>query len=53
MKKDIPKKWKTNYQFKTEFDLSRQITRREFAVILQEYMPPFNVNIDPKGKVVR
>ncbi|TCC93823.1 hypothetical protein EZ428_03365 [Pedobacter frigiditerrae] len=53
MKKEIPKKWKTSYQFKTEFDLERQINRRELAVLLQDYMPPFNVNVDEKGKVVR
>ncbi len=53
MKKDIQKKWKTSYQFKTELDLERQINRRELAVLLQDFMPPFNVNIDEKGKVVR
>ncbi|WP_316770253.1 hypothetical protein [Pedobacter frigiditerrae] len=53
MKKDIQKKWKTSYQFKTELDLERQINRRELAVLLQDYMPPFNVNVDEKGKVVR
>lgn len=53
MKKEIQKKWKTNYQFKTDFDLERQINRRELAVLLQDYMPPFNVNVDDKGKVVR
>ncbi|RZJ63912.1 MAG: hypothetical protein EOO47_27715 [Flavobacterium sp.] len=53
MKKDIQKKWKTSYQFKTEFDLERQINRRELAVLFQDYMPPFNVNVDEKGKVVR
>ncbi|WP_113651451.1 hypothetical protein [Pedobacter namyangjuensis] len=52
-KKEILKKWKTNYQFKTEFDLERQINRVEFAVMLQDYMPPFNVNVDKTGKVVR
>jgi len=52
-KKEILKKWKTNYQFKTEFDLERQINRIEFVVMLQDYMPPFNVNVDKTGKVVR
>ncbi|MBB2146209.1 hypothetical protein GM921_11980 [Pedobacter sp. LMG 31464] len=52
-KKEIAKKWKTTYQFKTELDLNRQINRRELAVLLQDYMPPFNVNIDQNGKVVR
>ncbi|TKC12602.1 hypothetical protein FA048_03005 [Pedobacter polaris] len=52
-KKELAKKWKTNYQFNSEFDLERQINRKEFAVILQDYMPPFNVNVDEKGKVIR
>lgn len=52
-KKEVEKKWKTTYSFETDFDLNKQINRREFAVLLQDYMPPFNVNIDNKGKVVR
>lgn len=52
-KKELTKKWKTSYQFKTEFDLERPINRVEFAVMLQDYMSPFNVNIDKNGKVVR
>jgi hypothetical protein len=51
--KEIEKKWKTAYKFTSTFDLNKQLTRREFAVILQDYMPPFNVNIDKNGKVVR
>lgn len=53
MKREIPKRWKTNYQFKTELNLDRQINRRELAVLLQDYMPPFNVNVDKIGKVAR
>lgn len=52
-KKEIDKKWKTNYQFKSELDYTRQINRIEFAVLLQDYLPPFNVNIDKGGSVVR
>lgn len=52
-KKELTKKWKTSYHFKTELDLNRQINRKEFASILQDYMPPFNVNVDKTGKVVR
>lgn len=51
--KEIEKKWKTTYKFSSNFDLTKQITRREFAAILQDYMPPFNVNVDKNGKVVR
>lgn len=53
MKREIQKRWKTNYQFKTELNLERQINRRELAVLLQDYMPPFNVNVDKTGKVAR
>jgi hypothetical protein len=53
VKKQLVKNWKTNYQFKTEFDLNKPITRRELAVILQEYAPPFNVYIDKNGKIIR
>lgn len=53
MKKDLPKKWKSSYHFKTEFDTARQINRRELAVLLQDYMPPFNVTIDKTGKIIR
>lgn len=52
-KKELEKNWTTAYKFKQPFDLNRQISRREFAVILQDYMPPFNVNVDQNGKVVR
>ena len=52
-KKEVERKWKTTYKLRFDFELDRLITRREFAVLLQDFMPPFNVNIDNKGKVVR
>lgn len=52
-KKELEKKWNATYKFATKLDPARQISRRELAVLLQDYMPPFNVNVDPKGKVVR
>ncbi len=52
-KKEVEKKWKTIYNFNSNFELNKLISRREFAVILHDYVPPFNVNVDNKGKVVR
>lgn len=49
----VQKKWKTSYQFKNEFDLSRELTRREFSVLVDEYLNPFGVNIDKSGRVIR
>lgn len=51
--KEIEKKWKPAYKFTNAFDLKKQVTRREFAAILQDYMPPFNVNVDKDGRVLR
>lgn len=53
MQKEVEKKWKTTYAFASEFNADRQISRREFAVILQDYAPPFNVTIDKTGKILR
>jgi len=50
---EVKKKWKTTYHFKTEFDAERIVTRREFAVLVSEYLKPFDVNIDKNGRVVR
>lgn len=52
-KKEVEKKWKTTYAFSAALDLERQISRRELAVLLQDYMPPFNVTIDQTGKILR
>ncbi|MGF1925152.1 MAG: hypothetical protein ACQUHE_13315, partial [Bacteroidia bacterium] len=49
----IQQRWKTTYKFSSTFDLGKQLTRREFVTILQDYMPPFDVNVDKNGKVVR
>jgi len=51
--KEVEKKWKTTYAFTSKFDAERQISRRELAVLLQDYMPPFNVTIDKTGKIIR
>lgn len=50
---EVQKKWKSTYHFKNEFDLKRNVTRREFAELVNTYLNPFNVNIDKTGRVVR
>jgi hypothetical protein len=50
---EVKKNWKTAYHFKTDFDLNRMATRREFAVLVNEYLNPFGVNIDKSGNVLR
>lgn len=51
--KKLEKNWKTTFKFSSNFDLTKQLTRREFATILQANMPPFDVNVDKTGRVLR
>jgi hypothetical protein len=49
----VQKNWNKSYNFKGAFDLNKVITRREFAVLLHDYLPPFNVITDKTGRVTR
>lgn len=51
--KEVQKKWKTTYRFTEEFDPKKVINRKEFSMLIYEYLNPFNVNIDRAGRVVR
>ncbi|NRF38417.1 hypothetical protein [Pedobacter foliorum] len=50
---EIKKNWSKVYKVKTEYDPKRNITRREFAVLVNDYLKPFGVNIDKSGRVLR
>jgi len=50
---EIKKNWSKVYKFKTEYDPKRNITRREFAVLVNDYLKSFGVNIDKSGRVLR
>lgn len=53
-KADLQKKWNKNYKFTSKYDLKKVLTRREFAVIINEYLKPFDdVNVDKTGRVIR
>jgi len=51
---ELQKRWNKNYKFSSKYDLKKVLTRREFAVIINEYLKPFDVvNIDKTGRVIR
>ncbi|RZK81658.1 MAG: hypothetical protein EOO92_04560 [Pedobacter sp.] len=52
-KAEAKKNWEKVYGFKSAFDESRIINRREFAVLLYSYNNPFNVNADKNGRIAR
>jgi hypothetical protein len=47
--------WKNTFGFKSEFDLKKLVTRREFAVLADTYLrvAPFSVAVDLNGGLVR
>lgn len=50
----LEKNWENSYKFKTKFDLKKTVTRREFAVIVADYLKPFDrVNVDKTGQIIR
>lgn len=53
-KDELQKKWNKNYRFSSNYDLKKVLSRREFAVIINEYLKPFDVvNVDKTGRVIR
>lgn len=54
IKTELQKKWNKNYKFTSKYELKKVLTRREFAVIINEYLKPFDdVNVDKMGGVIR
>ncbi|MBB6237645.1 hypothetical protein HDC90_002267 [Pedobacter sp. AK013] len=54
IKTELQKKWSKNYKFTSKYDLKKVLTRREFAIIINEYLKPFDdVNVDKTGRVIR
>jgi len=48
----INSNWKAKYYFNSDFDVSRPITRLEFAVLINKYLNPFARIIDLAGNMV-
>ncbi len=52
LKKEIEEGWKESFQFQSKFDLKRHITRKEFAILADRYLQPFNIRIDFAGNLL-
>jgi hypothetical protein len=52
LKTSVQKAWKTQYKFQRDFDLNRQVTRREFAVLANKFLNPFDRTVDLDGRLV-
>lgn len=49
---EIEKGWKSSLKLKSDFNIKRPITRREFAVLLDTYLKPFTVRVDLNGNLL-
>lgn len=53
-KAKLQKKWNKDYKFSSQYDLKKVLTRREFSVIINEFLTPFDkINVDKTGRVIR
>ncbi len=48
----MQKAWKTQYKFTRDFDPTRPVTRREFAVLANRFLNPFARTVDLEGKLL-
>ncbi|WP_028296811.1 FAD-dependent oxidoreductase [Olivibacter sitiensis] len=46
---EVEKAWAKRFKFTTPFDQERPVTRREFAVLIDTYLQPFNLKVDWDG----
>ncbi len=49
---NMKKFWKARYKFNTDFNINKPITRREFTVLVNQYINPFARSVDITGKLV-
>ena len=50
--RSMQKAWKTQYKFKSDFDINRPISRIEFAVLANRFLNPFARTVDLSGRLV-
>lgn len=53
LKKEIEEGWKVSFKLNSDFDLNRNITRKEFAILADRYLQPYNVRVDLAGNLLQ
>ncbi|GAA4092216.1 FAD-dependent oxidoreductase [Mucilaginibacter panaciglaebae] len=48
----MQKEWSGKYKFKSGFDLKHVVTRREFAILANQYLNPFARTVDLTGRMI-
>lgn len=53
LKKEIEEGWTQSFKFSSKFDLKRNISKKEFGILADRYLQPFNVRVDMAGNLQR
>jgi hypothetical protein len=48
----MQKEWRPKYKFTSDLDLNRPITRREFAILANQFLNPFARTVDLSGRMI-
>lgn len=49
---EIEEGWNKSFKLNGKFDLKKVITRKEFAILAEKYLTPFNVRVDFAGNLL-
>ncbi|MFD1629118.1 hypothetical protein [Pseudopedobacter beijingensis] len=50
---EVEKRWKKVFKFEADLDLSKELTKKELAVLVSIYLNPFSVRVNMEGTFIR
>ncbi|TAF44394.1 MAG: hypothetical protein EAZ51_06040 [Sphingobacteriales bacterium] len=50
---EINSKWNKKYGFATNFDVNKPLTRKQFAIVVNDYLQPYKVRVNFNGEYLR
>ena len=53
LKKEIEAGWKQSFKLNSSFDPKRNISRKEFGILADKYLQPYNIRVDMAGNLLR
>jgi len=53
LNKEIEEGWKVSFKLNSKFDPKRNINRKEFGILADKYLQPYNIRVDISGNLLR
>lgn len=53
LNKEIEEGWKVSFKLNSSFDPKRNICRKEFGILADKYLQPYNIRVDISGNLLR